>query len=54
VTAVPPLIELFAAELREAPNALTAITGALSADDLLDVILGCFCIGRATFCPGPS
>ncbi len=42
----PPAIELFAEELREAQNALAAITGAFSADDLLGVIFGRFCIGK--------
>ncbi len=42
----PPPIELFAEELREAQNALAAVTGAFSADDLLGVIFGRFCIGK--------
>jgi tRNA modification GTPase len=46
VDASPPPIELFAEELREAQQALTAITGAFTADDLLGVIFGRFCIGK--------
>ena len=46
VAAVPPPIELFAEELREAQQALAAITGEFSADDLLGVIFGRFCIGK--------
>jgi tRNA modification GTPase len=42
---VPP-VELFAEELREAQLALSAITGEFSADDLLGVIFGRFCIGK--------
>jgi tRNA modification GTPase len=42
----PPPIELFAEELREAQNALSAITGEFTADDLLGVIFGRFCIGK--------
>jgi tRNA modification GTPase len=41
----PPL-ELFAEELREAQQALSAITGIFTADDLLGVIFGRFCIGK--------
>ena len=44
-TSAPPL-ELFAEELREAQTALSAITGAFTADDLLGVIFGRFCIGK--------
>ena len=44
-TASPP-IELFAEELREAQQALAAITGEFSADDLLGAIFGRFCIGK--------
>ncbi|MBA3506142.1 MAG: tRNA uridine-5-carboxymethylaminomethyl(34) synthesis GTPase MnmE [Betaproteobacteria bacterium] len=43
--ASPPL-ELFAEELREAQVALAAITGEFTADDLLGVIFGRFCIGK--------
>jgi len=46
VAAVPPPIELFAEELRAAQDALAAITGAFTADDLLGVIFGRFCIGK--------
>ena len=46
VTAQPPAIELFAEELREAQEALSSITGAFSADDLLGAIFGTFCIGK--------
>jgi tRNA modification GTPase len=41
----PPL-ELFAEELREASQALAAITGEFTADDLLGVIFSRFCIGK--------
>jgi tRNA modification GTPase len=41
----PPL-ELFAEELREAQQALSAITGEFTADDLLGVIFSRFCIGK--------
>ena len=41
----PPL-ELYAEELREAQNALSAITGEFTADDLLGVIFSRFCIGK--------
>jgi tRNA modification GTPase len=43
---VPPPVELFAEELRGAQLALSAITGEFSADDLLGVIFGRFCIGK--------
>jgi tRNA modification GTPase len=43
--AAPPL-ELYAEELREAQNALAAITGAFTADDLLGAIFSRFCIGK--------
>jgi tRNA modification GTPase len=46
VAAAPPPIELFAEELREAQAALSAITGEFTADDLLGVIFGRFCIGK--------
>ena len=42
----PPPVELFAEELREAQLALSAITGEFTADDLLGVIFGRFCIGK--------
>jgi tRNA modification GTPase len=42
----PPPIEFFAEELREAQGALSAITGEFTADDLLGVIFGRFCIGK--------
>ena len=41
----PPL-ELFAEELRQAQEALSAITGEFTADDLLGEIFGRFCIGK--------
>jgi tRNA modification GTPase len=44
-SAAPPL-ELFAEELRLAQEALTAITGEFTADDLLGVIFSRFCIGK--------
>ena len=44
-TGAPPL-ELFAEELREAHEAMGAITGAFTADDLLGEIFGRFCIGK--------
>jgi tRNA modification GTPase len=46
VVATPPPIELFAEELREAQTALATITGEFTADDLLGVIFGRFCIGK--------
>lgn len=46
VATVPPPIELFAEELLEAQEALAAITGEFTADDLLGVIFGRFCIGK--------
>ena len=42
----PPPLELFAEELREAQQALAAITGEFSADDLLGEIFSRFCIGK--------
>jgi len=42
----PPPLELFAEELRCAQQALAAITGDVSADDLLGVIFSRFCIGK--------
>jgi len=44
--ASPPPLELFAEELRGAQQALAAITGDVSADDLLGVIFSRFCIGK--------
>ncbi len=44
--ASPPPLELFAEELRGAQQALSAITGEVSADDLLGVIFSRFCIGK--------
>jgi tRNA modification GTPase len=41
-----PQLELFAEELRLAQQALCAITGEFSADDLLGEIFGRFCIGK--------
>jgi tRNA modification GTPase len=40
------VLDLFAEELRLAQNALAAITGEFSADDLLGVIFSRFCIGK--------
>jgi len=42
---LPPL-ELVAEELRQAQQALSTITGAFSADDLLGAIFSRFCIGK--------
>jgi tRNA modification GTPase len=42
----PPPLELFAEELRGAQQALAAITGEVSADDLLGVIFSRFCLGK--------
>ena len=39
-------LDLFAEELRLAHEALGEITGKFSADDLLGVIFGSFCIGK--------
>jgi len=39
-------LELFAEELRQAQEALSAITGEFTADDLLGVIFSRFCIGK--------
>lgn len=44
-TTTPPL-ELFAEELRGAQDALAAITGEFTADDLLGAIFSRFCIGK--------
>jgi tRNA modification GTPase len=41
-----PALELFAEELREAQQSLSAITGEFTADDLLGVIFSRFCIGK--------
>jgi tRNA modification GTPase len=41
-----PQLELFAEELRLAQQALVAITGEFTADDLLGEIFGRFCIGK--------
>ena len=41
-----PALELFAENLRLAQNALSEITGELSADDLLGEIFGRFCMGK--------
>jgi tRNA modification GTPase len=42
----PPPVELLAEELRQAQRELSAITGEFSADDLLGVIFGRFCLGK--------
>jgi len=42
----PPPLELFAEELRGAQQVLAAITGEVSADDLLGVIFSRFCLGK--------
>ena len=39
-------LDLLAEELRLAQNALSAITGEFSSDDLLGVIFSSFCIGK--------
>jgi tRNA modification GTPase len=39
-------LDLLAEELRLAQNALAAITGEFTADDLLGVIFSRFCIGK--------
>jgi tRNA modification GTPase len=46
VALVPPPLEFLAEELREAQQDLSAITGEFSADDLLGVIFGRFCLGK--------
>ena len=46
IAAPAPPLELFAEELREAQQALGAITGEFTADDLLGVIFSRFCIGK--------
>ena len=42
----PQSLELLAEELRLAQNALSAITGEFTSDDLLGVIFSKFCIGK--------
>jgi tRNA modification GTPase len=44
--AASPALDLLAEELRLAQNALGAITGEFSSDDLLGVIFSSFCIGK--------
>ncbi len=44
--ALPERLELFAEELRQAQEALSAITGEFTSDDLLGVIFSRFCIGK--------
>ena len=46
LAASSPPLELFAEELRQAQEALSAITGEFTADDLLGEIFGRFCIGK--------
>jgi tRNA modification GTPase len=46
VATTPPPLELFAEELRYAQNAISAITGEFTADDLLGEIFSRFCIGK--------
>jgi tRNA modification GTPase len=46
LSAIAPPLELLAEELRHAQEALGAITGEFSADDLLGEIFGRFCIGK--------
>ncbi len=41
-----PALDVLAEELRLAQNALNAITGEFSSDDLLGVIFSSFCIGK--------
>jgi tRNA modification GTPase len=41
-----PALDLLAEELRLSQNALNAITGEFTADDLLGVIFSSFCIGK--------
>ena len=40
------MLEVLVEDLRLAQNALSEITGAFSADDLLGVIFSSFCIGK--------
>lgn len=46
ISAASPALELFAEELREAHEALGAIVGVTTADDLLGAIFSRFCIGK--------
>ena len=46
LNAAAPALELFAEELRLAQDALNAITGEFTPDDLLGEIFGRFCIGK--------
>ncbi len=46
IRAPSPPLELFAEALRRAQDALATITGAFTADDLLGMIFGRFCIGK--------
>ena len=46
LNAASPALDLLAEELRLAQNALSAITGEFSSDDLLGVIFSSFCIGK--------
>ena len=46
LTALAPALDLLAEDLRLAQNALSAITGEFSSDDLLGVIFSSFCIGK--------
>ena len=46
LNAAPAALELFAEELRGAQQALGAITGEITADDLLGAIFSRFCIGK--------
>lgn len=46
VAGAEPMLDLVAEELRLAQNALGAITGEFTADDLLGVIFSRFCIGK--------
>ncbi len=46
LTAQGPALDLLAEELRLAQNALSAITGEFTSDDLLGVIFSSFCIGK--------
>ena len=41
-----PALDLLAEDLRLAQNALNAITGEFTSDDLLGVIFSSFCIGK--------
>jgi tRNA modification GTPase len=44
--AAGPHLDLLAEELRLGQNALNAITGEFTSDDLLGVIFSSFCIGK--------